>query len=763
MKSDNDFQIIAVRLHKGCAKNIKKVLTLDKTYFLCNHYELDSTNPLNLIQSGSLSMIESVLYQKRRDGLPPINITVGAIVGKNGEGKSTLIEIILRVINNYAYNKGFTEYQQSLAPVDGLVATVYYRIGADIYAIFCKDEECHLYKNGNEVKDLQDEMFYTIVINYSLYAYNSRLLDRESAGYGSWIDGLFHKNDEYQTPIVINPMRKMGNIDVNRETTLSRQRLMAMYVKAESRVYRRLSEKQFADGFAYSLEKESKLSTNTICDYFRSVQGEYIAWEAVEKSDGNIDESRLIHMKPGWDACCKCLYDYIPLLNLLSSYANDKHIETNPKNTDFYKYISNYAKIATLSDNKHNEIIEYFKNSYGWINFRQFYRLLIIAIVWDELKKSFVDAAILLDCLTDCAEVLRSRHDNPQSAAWLYLVYKVISIIDTYPDYHQKDVLYMDSYNIFVDSANVDRVRQSIRKVINQIKNDKDYVTFKFHQTKNFIEFTHRVYDESNLLGNKLLGYDYYITYDKIHSGLKITNTMSLSEIMPLLPPPIFQGDIIISDNEKKDKVELQSLSSGEIQRLYSASSVIYHLRNLDDRVTDRGRLAYSRVYLILEEVELYFHPEYQQSYLEYLLNQIEFAGLRNIESIGITMVTHSPFILSDVLPANLCCMTKDLFTQPTHTFGANIADLLKDSFLMDKCFMGAFVYFKIKSLLQYLNDEQNTYGDIWTDELAESFIESINEPLMRQLLTAKYVEKRYGNDMYSMKKWYQDKLNSLQ
>lgn len=42
------------------------------------------------------------------------------------------------------------------------------------------------------------------------------------------MNGLFHKNDGYQTPLVITPYRKNGNIDSNTERTLSKERLMAL-------------------------------------------------------------------------------------------------------------------------------------------------------------------------------------------------------------------------------------------------------------------------------------------------------------------------------------------------------------------------------------------------------------------------------------------------------------------------------------------------------------------------------------------------------
>lgn len=52
------------------------------------------------------------------------------------------------------------------------------------------------------------------------------------------------------------------------------------------------------------------------------------------------------------------------------------------------------------------------------------------------------------------------------------------------------------------------------------------------------------------------------------------------------------------------------------IQRLNSVGSFIYHIRNLDNEQKDDLLIDYSNITVIFEEVELYFHPEYQKSYL---------------------------------------------------------------------------------------------------------------------------------------------------
>ena len=171
---------------------------------------------------------------RRRLKMP--TVSVSAIVGKNGDGKSSLVELILRIINTFGYACGFTEDQESLAYVNGVEARLFYEVDEQIYFISCSNNEVKasfldVSRNKRELKRHQEQLFYTVVANYSIYAYNVRHLQREvEEGEECWINGVFHKNDSYQTPLVLNPMRTDGNFDINKEENLCRQRLMSNFI-----------------------------------------------------------------------------------------------------------------------------------------------------------------------------------------------------------------------------------------------------------------------------------------------------------------------------------------------------------------------------------------------------------------------------------------------------------------------------------------------------------------------------------------------------
>ena len=163
---------------------------------------------------------------------------------------------------------------------------------------------------------------------------------------------------------------------------------------------------------------------------------------------------------------------------------------------------------------------------------------------------------------------------------------------------------------------------------------------------------------------------------------------------------------------------------------LNSTGAIIYHLQNLTDTAITR----YRNVNIILEEIELYYHPDYQRKLIKQLLNQTERANIPNIDQINILFVTHSPFILSDI-PKNQVLFLEDGLPKNTmqeNTFGANIHSLLKNGFFLPNLPMGEFSYEKINEMFRKLNE-----GDLQKEELDEFYrqILLVGEPYLRSQL----------------------------
>lgn len=175
-------------------------------------------------------------------------ITVGCIVGKNGAGKSTLLDIMYRIINNLAYRLASCKnipIPTKLSYANGVNAELYYVCDGKLNRIVCNHNKVAVYRESNfglmskidigksNFDKILKSFFYTIAVNYSIYSFNESDYTCHDLGIasrnvsdGEWLEGLFHKNDGYITPLTLVPYRNKGIIDINRENVLAHQRVL---------------------------------------------------------------------------------------------------------------------------------------------------------------------------------------------------------------------------------------------------------------------------------------------------------------------------------------------------------------------------------------------------------------------------------------------------------------------------------------------------------------------------------------------------------
>lgn len=252
-----ELNIVAVAINlQLCDPKLRKVLT--EGYYIFN--DRVRVNNYNCIELNPEYKDNSWYFGKK--------INVQAIVGPNGSGKSSLLELIYRIINNFSalVERGMKRNGAwRLLFVEGLYAELYYVQDDHLYCISCRGNDVVFIKDGQEerilraytysykqgddnrfkVKDMvkiADQLHYTIVTNYSLQSlvsadYQDEVsLAPDKSGVFSpeqegtvWISHLFHKNDGYLTPIVLNPFRDQnGNIDMTTEYRLTVYRLSAL-------------------------------------------------------------------------------------------------------------------------------------------------------------------------------------------------------------------------------------------------------------------------------------------------------------------------------------------------------------------------------------------------------------------------------------------------------------------------------------------------------------------------------------------------------
>lgn len=171
---------------------------------------------------------------------------------------------------------------------------------------------------------------------------------------------------------------------------------------------------------------------------------------------------------------------------------------------------------------------------------------------------------------------------------------------------------------------------------------------------------------------------------------------------------------------------------------------------------------------LIFDEAELYYHPEYQKNFISNLLGILDRSNLKEIESINITIVTHSPFMLSDIPSSNILMLpqNKEINTI-SETLGANFYDLLKNQFFMESS-IGAVVEKHLVSILNtfYETDINNELIEIYNQnkKFLDLFFKNLGDSYLKSLVSD--VLNKMNNKSKSIKDQIsecKDKLKQLE
>lgn len=622
-------RMVGLRVYDPTPDKWVKVLRRGKMYQFYRAFEFkdestkydannDSTIPYDSFRDINLYHLQSK------------TVNISAVAGENGAGKSTLLDLVFLAINNLSAKQNKLD---NLEYVEGLYLDFFY-LTDSLYRISVKGDDVQVVRYKQEAQHFTDartlalsdfeleQLFYTITINHSLYAMN----DLQS---GSWLTSLIEKNDQYQIPLVINPYRKNGNIDINKEAELMRTRLLSTLL-------------QPIDDFI-----EEKYPEN-----LRKLTADKYAQRLQITLNDSVNAEPYRHPK--------AIVDLTP---------------------DFMR---NYWRELL------REICLQFNIDYPYPPYPP------------QKPKDFVEAA------------------------FMYIVRKVVMICLNYPKF--SDYILPKHYQIKVNE---------IPALVKSLIDDTSHITHKFYQAVHFLTHNHlqEVRDSKELIHV----YDYNIA----DLAFEIDRIRSRSEkkfrVTHFIPPPFLTTEVLLSND-----ILLSQLSSGEKQRIFSVSSLGYHLINLDSNSGEEALVHYPFINVLFDEIELYFHPEMQRSFVKYLLDYLEVLELETEFKINILFVTHSPFILSDI-PSDNILFLGNRVPPGIKTFGANIHTLLAESFFMKDSFMGDFARGKINDLINYLLDEPFKY--VWDEQNAAQVISLIGEPLIKERLTEIYRSKYQLDD----------------
>lgn len=624
-----------------------KILSENTVYPFCSYFEFPKNDLKEIKKTGEPIDIFSVRLSNQK--ILPINAQ--AIVGENGTGKSTLVEVIywmnynLGTINEhlktddkeiYEINKGF-DAELFYQAEDKYFKLVFQEGRAQQYEINFDDQiyiepespDFHPIWNFQDLRDF----FYTVVINYSQHSLNALEI-------GDWIDPLFHKNDAYQTPIVINPQRHNGIINVNKERLLLSRRLQS---------------------------------------------------NVLEKFTGKVEHS---------------------LRNLVNEKIAEKiEVEYNQNYFDKNKDVLRQLTFKTFE-----AIINQLDNLFG-VDFSE-----------DDLKVLYSTEI----SFSNGEDVFLDKEKILKKVLITYIFCKLKKLVRLYEDYKP----YRTNFP------------SQIPTILKKVRDSNSHLIFKVKGAILHLKYYQEIYPLNKW---KFFSNEFIINIaqfsEVIHDKIIPNEKQFFVNTFMMAMPSFWNTEII-----PRERNLISQFSSGEKQRIYSISSIVYHIINLNSVEENKKIKEYKYINLVLDEIELYYHPEWQRTFISDLISYIEKISplnLNNIKGLNILFVTHSPFILSDIPSQSILRLTLNedgrtiALTRNKETFGANIHDLLANDFFLKNGFMGEFAKEKINDVIEELQGLIEKKICILPDRIEEieRIIEIVGEPLLKNSLNTLFTK----------------------
>lgn len=432
----------------------------------------------------------------------------------------------------------------------------------------------------------------------------------------------------------------------------------------------------------------------------------------------------------------------------------DYGLELGIKNGEMEKWIDNLEKILYIDKSDRINILKLSKDDHTYEEMK-----------FKNNKKKYKESFIL-DTLSSCiihqfikgvCQIIDDNRIQKNSNKETNIDFFNDKHIEFLNNLKKKEYIQANSNSIFGALLNKKNEYENLTKVIDYYRKDKNLNNYD-----KLICISRYLY--SRMESSIELGSDsrYQIAIEDFYSALSSLNesyfhkkNLSIkcnSEIDQLLVKALQIYDNYVNneynDIQMRFKVKILNLSEGENNFLDLLSKIF-------DIVTKSKENQLSII--LLDEPDQSLHPEWSRRFIKFLCDEIDQSKLRNIQ---IVMSTHSPFMATDIMSEHIYCLENKNVIEDSYngkegskiniysmnkkndriynTFGANIYEILKDSFILQKT-IGEFSYHKI---IQLIDDLKNK---VENDNIGyEKFlIDSIGELPLRKKLEDMYREKR--------------------
>lgn len=766
------FKLLAIRPLNGCNPKFLKNLKENQVYQFYNDYEFQ-------FKDGNES--KDVLNVKKNEQTIPENffgndklkINVSAIVGKNGSGKSSLVELFYAALYNLSVIEGILtksieeiENKLDVEDLKGIIKDSVRRLDnhetLDDYEIYNLFENTLIVndslKKEDKVWKTPIEKEYERLLELSKKKEDEKyfftdddflILDKLISNLlpGNYISNSY-KNELIDFINNLNIIAKDVNVEVYFE--LFEEGFSKIYVlKIEKEVIQYyILKKEIGSNIYenYGLLSKDEVRQLLTHDFFYSLAINY-SFYALNSLDLGRWLKNIFHKNDSYQ---------MPIV--LNPMRTEGIVSVNIE-TELTKSRFLYNLFYPLIINKYDNPNQINGKKPSRLKLKLNHNKIVPSIL--KSKANIVGFALLDRCskyLPIINNVFKIKGSNSlndvEKVCYEYILNKSYNIISYYKTYDRKKFLI-----VFKGAEEL-----LFEELLLKIRDDDDsHITLKLKQAVNFLKNYKKTIpkiEKMNFFEDEFeLNIKSYS--DSINQILKEDS----DKFSQFLIPSFFDYELIFEDES-----DFSQLSSGEKQLIYGTSTILYHLLNIESvhKNKDKKLKKYKFINMIYDEIELYYHPELQRNFLEYLLEEIKKQKIENIEGINIIFITHSPFILSDLPKQNVLFLGADennkvisLDYDGNNTFGDNVHEMLTNGFFMEST-KGEFALSKIKEFLsdykkwiksdkedtkyiEFKNDFESklTYYTNLTVLIGEDYVRKILENHLDELIVH-FGDKRY-------------------
>lgn len=337
------------------------------------------------------------------------------------------------------------------------------------------------------------------------------------------------------------------------------------------------------------------------------------------------------------------------------------------------------------SDDPSNEIITVFFNKLNYVENE----------IQSE-KKMYIYALVIL--LLEYIMYLFHEHAYEYFKIILDFIVKEIERVNqSEKDIEEEFKMFWENIKIFIDNLEIDNKNSSIKKSTL----------------------------EKILIGSGKL-YDFIYNRketDFFEGKLILNNKSDIQDILKFFEETLVDIRIL--------EFKWRNLSSGQSALL-----------SMFSRLYDGPRRLKKNIILLIDEGELYFHPQWQKRLVKYLIDYLPdiYNSGGKKRNIQVILTSNSPFIISDLPKHNIIflennseqCRVYAGLEDKKQTFAANIHTLLIDSFFMEHT-IGDFARNKLSELVNILNCDSSEISE--KKEEIKKTINIIGEPIIKNKL----------------------------